>query len=511
MLKSRASIRRTERRFCALLRVAALGISLPWLASYAAAQDQTSREGRVEAIHKVLRDLHDHDEFTGSVLVAQGGKVIYRDAIASTEHEARELRTRPSNVGSLAKGFTAMAVMMLAEQGKLGFDDAVARHVPEVAAAIPHVTIRHLLTHSSGIPDVGDLGIDRPGPRERDVLNAIRAHAARFAAPGRRYRYSNAGYMLLAMAVESASGGTFDRFQQTAIFEPAGMTNTRPESGPRSPDEAKGHGGLVSTVDDLLKWDQTLASNSLVSETTFTQSLIPPSVTEGTTTYAFGWNVAATQNDTYMWHTGNHSGGQRAFLGRRLHDRIAIIILTTGNSRRTEIADAIVNILHDRPYVPPRLSIARRLRATIDAEGVDAATASYVQLRRTPGTRYDFSESELNGLGYTLLGEERNADAVRMFELNVRHFPTSSNAFDSLGDALDRSGRRADAIRAYSRALQLDPSNVHTEAKLRKLRSPLSRVSSGRMSIVLGSVTVLSVVGLYISRRKRPRSSHRTS
>ena len=117
-----------------------------------------------------------------------------------------------------------------------------------------------------------------------------------------------------------------------------------------------------------------------------------------------------------MWHTGN-AGGQRAFLGRRLKDRIAIIILTRGNSRRVEIADAIVNILHGRPHEPPQLSIARRLLPVIEADGVDAAFALYEQLRTTPGTRYDFSEPELNGLGYTLLESRKNDAAIRVFQL----------------------------------------------------------------------------------------------
>ncbi len=170
-----------------------------------------------------------------------------------------------------------------------------------------------------------------------------------------------------------------------------------------------------------------------------------------------------------MWHTGN-SGAQRAFLGRRLGDRIAIIILTNGNSRRVEIADAIVDILHDRPYVPPKLSIARKLLTAIEGQGVDAALALYEQLRKTAATRYDFSEPELNGLGYTLLDRGKNADAIRILEFNVRQFPTSSNAFDSLGEAFYRSGQRAEAAKAYARAVELDPSNVSARAMMLKLQ-----------------------------------------
>jgi CubicO group peptidase (beta-lactamase class C family) len=452
-----------------IVSLTAIGSVMSCLAVALAMQRVIAQNDTAETIRRMLMVLHENEEFTGSVLVAQAGKIIYRDAIASTPDEARKLLTSPSNIGSLAKGFTAMAAMMLADRGRLSYDDPIARYVPELAGATSGITLRHLLTHTSGIPDVGDLGIDRPGLRERDVVNAVRAHHASFARPGLKYRYSNTGYIIVAMAVESITGETFDRFLQTAIFEPLDMTSTRPAAGPRGPDLTKGDGGLVSTADDLLKWDQALASERLVSAKTFSEALVPAKVDEGQSTYGFGWNVGQRDGDTYMWHTGN-AGGQRAFIGRRLHDRLAIIILTEGNSRRVEIADAIVNIVHNRPYDPPKLSITPRLLAVIDAQGVDAALTLYAQLRAAD-RRYDFSEAELNSLGYTLLDKGRNADAVRVFELNARQFPTSSNAFDSLGDGLSRSGRRTEATQAYSRALDLDPSNVNARAKLRKVES----------------------------------------
>ena len=478
------------------------GTALACLTAALPMQESGTSNDKAETIRRMLIEQHEDGQFTGSVLVAQAGNVIYRDAIASTPDDARKLLTSPSDIGSVAKGFTAMAIMMLAEQGRLSYDDLIARHVTELTGATPGVTIRHLLTHTSGIPDVGDLGIDRPDLRERDVVDAIRTHHGRFARPGLKYRYSNTGYILLAMAVENVTGRTFDAVLQSAIFDPLGMNNTRPERGPRTAEEAKGYGGLFSTADDLLKWDQALDSDKLVRAKTLMEGLVPPKVAEGESTYAFGWNVVQKDGDTYMWHQGN-AGGPRAFLGRRLRDRIAIIILTTGNSRRVEIADAIVNILHGRPFVPPKLSLARRLLAVIDAQGVDAALALYEQLRGTAATRYDFSEAELNGLGYTLLDRRRNVDAIRVFELNARQFPSSSNAFDSLGEALSRSGQRAEAVQAYSRALELDPSNVNARAKLQEVKSRTWQLTAGAAVFVFG----VAAAWFLLSRRKRAVAS----
>ena len=173
---------------------------------------------------------------------------------------------------------------------------------------------------------------------------------------------------------------------------------------------------------------------------------MPASVAEGTSTYAFGWNVAPRNGDTFIWHTGN-SGDRRAFLGAP-SDRITIIILTSGDSRRLEIADAVIDILHHRPYTPPRLSIARNLIPVIKGKGVDSAIAVH-RLRATEPDAYDFGEGELNGLGYTLLGMSDVAGAIRVFELNAQQYPGSSNVFDSLGEAYARANRRDDARKAY--------------------------------------------------------------
>ena len=122
-----------------------IGSALACLAAALPLQEPTSRKNQAETIRRMLMELHENDEFTGSVLVAHPGIVIYRDAIAATPGDAHKLLTSPSNIASLANPFTAMAVMMLAEKGKLGYDDLIARHVPELAGATPGIKIRHLL------------------------------------------------------------------------------------------------------------------------------------------------------------------------------------------------------------------------------------------------------------------------------------------------------------------------------------------------------------------------------
>lgn len=421
-------------------------------------------EGRT--IQRMLDRLHEAGEFTGVILVARDGQPVFRDVLSSPQQA--ESFDEPVAIASLTKGFTAMAVMMLAEQGKLRYDDPIGRHVPALADAVPTVTVRHLLTHTSGIPDVGDLGIDHPNLLEREVVDAVRAQHQHFPAPGARYRYSNTNYNLLALIVGAVSGQRFEEVLQRSIFTPLGMNRTRPAAS-RVAGAAGGDGELVSTVDDLLRWDQAIATKKLVGEKTLAEGLAPAAVTEGTTTYAFGWNVAPRNGDTFIWHTGN-SGDRRAFIGRSVERRITVIILTSGDSRRLEIADAVVDILEHRPFTPPRLSIARRLTPTAQDKGVDAAITLYGQLKTSESQAYDFGEGELNRLGYGVLGRGDVNGAVRIFELNAQQYPASSNVFDSLGDAYDRANRRDEARKAYARAIELDPANASARAKLEKLK-----------------------------------------
>ena len=148
------------------------------------------------------------------------------------------------------------------------------------------------------------------------MVEAVRGRN-QLARTDQRYRYSNAGYSLLATVVEARPVQPFDDFLRQEIFAPLGISRTRPAAGSRSKEAVKGDGGLVSTVDDLLRWDQTLTTGKLVGAKTLAEALEPAPVTEGTSTLAFGWNVAPRSGDTVVWHTGN-SGDRRAFLGRRV-------------------------------------------------------------------------------------------------------------------------------------------------------------------------------------------------
>ncbi|MBI4327954.1 MAG: serine hydrolase [Chloroflexi bacterium] len=422
-----------------------------------------------ETIRAMLTTLNENGQFNGSILVAQNGKVIYRDAFGTADGSSRRnLPETPSNLASVSKQFTAMAVMMLAEHGRIHYDGPISKHLPELAGLGEAITIRHLLTHTSGIPDVGDLGIDHPNLKESEVLQAIIEQRAQLPDAGKQYRYSNTGYTLLGMIVEKVSEMSLGDYLDRNIFKPLEMKSTRLASRRRY---TKGDSGIVSTVDDLLKWDQALYAERLVKQTTLDEAFTPASVREGTSTYGFGWNAATKDGERFVWHTGN-TGQYRAFIGRRLGERILVVILTNqGPSRRPEICDAIINILHGKPHTMPKLSITMKIAGVIQARGVEAGIEEYERLKATQPETFNFSdESELNSLGYQLLGQGEKQAALRIFELNTRAFPASSNAWDSLGEAYTKAGQKDRAVQAYTKALKFDPTNVNSQKMLRSLK-----------------------------------------
>jgi CubicO group peptidase (beta-lactamase class C family) len=438
----------------------------------------------VKQIHDLISSLYDNGEFNGSILVASSGKIVYSNGFGTANFQTGEKFTihTPSCIASVTKQFTAVGIMMLAEQNKLRYDDPVTKFV-KLPDCYNQVTLRHLLTHTSGVFEYSDLGSGRP---DKLIFKTDSLHFQ----PGHRYEYSNSNYVLLSIVIEKITDVSFPDFLKRKILEPLGMTRTFP-----FPNEDKkigevavgynqfvklddydspvmfGDGGLYSTVEDLLKWDQALYTEQLLKQSTLAEAFRPAIVREGTTTYGFGWNVAEGPYGKYVWHTGN-TAGFRAYIQRRLNQHRTIIILTnTGPSKRIEIAEAINAILDKKPYVPPKRSGPKRMYRILTQHGFDQAINFYDSARQQSNSSYDFSESDMNLFGYYLLSNANKVDeAIKIFELNTQAYPGSSNCFDSLGEAYLKKGDKQAALKSYRRAFEIDPRNLHAAKMLEKIK-----------------------------------------
>ncbi len=503
------------------LRTAILLLTSSWI--WCAGVHAVSPDRSAE-IDKLMSTLFERGQFNGTVLVAEQGEIIYRKAFGKANFQTGADFTpeTPSNIGSVTKQFTAMAIMTLAERKKLSYDDPVSKYIPEFShtAHLSKITLRNLLNHTSGIPDYGDLGIDDSGLDQKGLIAALLKKEDALAKPGLKYKYSNPGYALLGIVVERASGKRFGDFLEQEIFKPAGMSNTFvcDSAGKKNartavgygqfgqvddggPTAIPGDGGMYSTVVDLFRWDQVLYTDKLVRQSVLAEAFSPGKVEQGTSTYGFGWNIADESGTKYLWHQGNQAGF-RAFIGRRLSDRVTVIMLTNkGNSKRLDINTAIQNILAAKPYVLPKQSGAEKLYKAIHDFGIQAALEMYNALKN--GNEYDLGESELNTLGYQLLyGDKRVGEAIAVFKLNTSAYPKSSNAFDSLGEAYRSNGERNLAVNSYKTAVKLDPANGHAVAMLRELE--LGR-TLWRAIPTISAMGVMLVAAILVKRRFRKR------
>ena len=347
---------------------------------------------KVDKIDELVNRYYDIGKFNGCILVAENRKITYQNALGFTDAEQNEKLTLDHNfrLASVSKQFTAMAIMMLQEQGKLNYDDNLWLYIPELPYW--HINIRHLLTHTSGLPDYTSLleefwdlanksSPERKVTSNMDALKLIvqKQPPVKFH-PGDRHEYCNTGYMVLALIVERVSGERFQDFMKRYIFQPLEMNHTyvneptgilpeiqrahgfkpNPEGSGFIFDDHHyqngmyGDGGIITTIKDMMKWDQALSTNKLVRKTTLDAALAPAVLNDlSSVNYGFGWSIIPGENGTVVAHGGGWLGF-RAFILRDITNHHTVIQLCNmPGIHKGELAFAINDILHDREYTLP--------------------------------------------------------------------------------------------------------------------------------------------------------------
>jgi CubicO group peptidase (beta-lactamase class C family) len=325
---------------------------------FASCASHSIRSSTANLIDQFFSDYNTPGSPGASVSIVRDGNALLSKAYGLADLEAPILATVRANyrLASLTKQFTAMAVMILADRGRLTLNDRLIDVLPLAPAYLQNVRIRHLLNHTSGIVDYEDLIPDSQTVQvlDRDVLTLLSGIDSVYFSPGERFKYSNSGYALLALVVEARSGQSFARFLRENIFLPLGMSHTvafengistvqsraygysRTDSGFVRTDQSVtsavlGDGGIYASVDDLARWDQELYSQSLVPSSLFREAFSPAQLNDGSiTNYGFGWYIEPLNGIRSVYHTGSTRGFRNAIL--RIPDkRLTIIILTNRN------------------------------------------------------------------------------------------------------------------------------------------------------------------------------------
>ncbi|GJM31510.1 MAG: penicillin-binding protein 4* [Saprospiraceae bacterium] len=434
---------------------------------------------------------HENGLFNGTILVDEQGQVIYDKAWGYADFQSKKPLTNDAAfyLASVSKQFTTMAVMMLKEQGKLSYDDPLSKYFPEFPPYANTVTIRHMMTHTSGIPDHYRLGAGRPGLNNNDVFNLLIQQDTLDFTPGERYSYSNGGYILLSMIVEKVTGQLFSSYMKEHIFDPLGMNNTLvfDESNTNvinrtigytpfgKPDDynlyTTGAGGMYTTTGDLHKWDRALYTEQLVSQATLEDAFTPFQLNDGKTrNYGFGWRIQEDSLTKKVFHTGGMAGF-RTFLLRDITHKNAIIMLTNKGDAFPlgPMVTALTNILEGKPYTLPQIPVSLALYDLAKDGKMKKVNKQYRKLKQKHADKYDCSEEELNNLGYLLIAEEDLEAAKGIFKLNVDNYPQGFNTYDSYAEACMLLGEYDLARINYKKSLELNPENTNAEEMLKKL------------------------------------------
>jgi len=347
-----------------------------------------------------------------AIAVVKDGKIVKADSygLANVELNVPVNKETVFEIGSVSKQITAAAIMLLVEEEKVNLDEKISKYLPAAPETWKNVTVRNLLTHTSGIKSYTGLsGFELTKRLKRDeFVKSIGTHPLEFE-PGERYNYSNSGYNLLGFIIESVSGESYWDFLQKRIFKPLGMNKTA-NRDPQFivPNRADGYewrnerlvgrdydltdvfsaGAIVSTVTDLAKWEAALRGDTFLKKESKETIWTPVRFNSGKLyPYGLGWNVTEFRGHKLFSH-GGQTAGFAANISRYVDDNLTVIVLTNLGDQGlgTMIARGIAKI-----YLPDI-----SLRAMKEQKSADANTTKQMQ-----NALRSYLEEKLNADSFT--------------------------------------------------------------------------------------------------------------
>ena len=311
-------------------------------------------------IDRIMSAAYPPDQPGAAVLVARNGEVIFRQGygLANLEHKVPISPDTVFRLASATKQFTATAVLMLMERGRLSLDDEITKFLPDYPTAGAKITVAHLLAHTSGIASYTDMpewmGRLREDLTVEGLIDIFKDQPLMFQ-PGDKWAYNNSGYVLLGAIIEKASGQKYEDFIREHIFEPAGMKNSYyggyakiiPQRAAGYEREGDGYvharflsmsqpyasGALLSTVNDMLRWNQALYSGKLIKKDTLDLAFEPFKLNNGQeTNYACGWMIGQIKGHRVVQHGGGIFGFSTFTLSMP-EDHVYVVLLSNDSGR----------------------------------------------------------------------------------------------------------------------------------------------------------------------------------
>jgi CubicO group peptidase (beta-lactamase class C family) len=480
-----------------------------------------------QKLDSLFNSLYTYGQINGNVLVAENGVPLYQKSFGCSNFKTKALNNDNSgfSLASISKTFTSTAILQLKEKGKLKLDDLVTKYFSD----FPYldISIRHLLTHTSGLPSENKLFNqqikDNPNKvfSNKDLLPTLKSLKLPLEfKPNDKFQYANTNYILLALLVEEISSLTFQEYVQKNIFSSAKMTNTyfqkdasqignknrvidyeypflysTQRENVDSLEDYRvrmvnlsgfvGNGNIITTTTDIFKFDQALYAGKLVKQSSLQEAFTPnklnnnqPSETRlggEKASYGLGWFILVDSlKGKIVGHTGGVPGAMSILLRNLDKKQTVILFDNTFSLSLYKSGINAINVINNKSIVATKQSLTKIYGRTLAEKGIDVAFTKFQELR-DDSLHYYFDENDMNDLGGQLLdatslkGNKEKELALEVFKLNTLLFPSSANSYNSYAWALSIVGKTEQAIWLYKKSLTINPNDEDVKTELEKL------------------------------------------
>lgn len=461
-------------------------LSVSLTESFPAQNDNVS-----EKVNSLMNDCKALNLFSGTILVAKDGNIIFEKSYgyAETEKNISNENNTKYNIGSIGKEFTAIMILQLIQENKLQLSDNLGKYFnffSELASA--EVTIKYLLNHKSGFGDY----IMNPGfqmNKEKynelsELIKFISEEEPEFK-PGTNNRYSNSGYVILGGIIEKVTGKSYSENMKERILEPLEMKSSGyinwdfkdPLKSTGYIIDIKGNardnndlrlqgspaGGMYSTAEDLLKLDQSLMNDNKLLEDNY-KIILFSNFNEKTTSNMDDLKKNVNAQNVFAGGAPGISSIYMSFPGKGY----TAIILSNFDKAAEDLEPYIADIINTGDYKKPKPSLGPFLYKVYEKEGEVYFAENLKSLINENGYQIT-DDGILNNIGYEFLQNEMPGAAVSVLKLNAELYPNVPNCFDSLGEAYFMTGNKEEAKINYLKVLEMNPNNENAKKMLEKI------------------------------------------
>jgi CubicO group peptidase (beta-lactamase class C family) len=455
-------------------------------------------QSKKDKLDEVMKTYHRFNMFDGSVLVAENGKVIYKNAFGMANREWNIPNTTDTKfmIGSVSKPITSILTLIQVQKGLIDLDKTISDYLPEFPEKNGgRITIRQLMSHTSGMPNYDIMKDFFPSVSRRYFTREdyvkLYADSSLVFEPGTSYYYSSWGYFTLGYILERVSGKSYAQLMKEDIFDKLGMNGSgsyyhtqvinKRASGYdyslgsytsadfRDQSNTMGTGDLYSTVEDLFKLHLALTNNTLLNKK-LTEEMFTPGIRPWR--YGYGWfnqQFRYTPSDSVF--TNYHLGMTEGFLSFLVRipstNSLVVFLCNSSPTHFFGIASSLMRVLYNKP-VDIKQPVHKAMESMIPSKGVAKAVEEYKKMKADTA-HYYVDWLAMDQLGGQLFALKRYDEARIIYENNAAEFPERDYVLTNLAKTYEELGRKQDAITYYQKAVALNPKNEEAKNRLREL------------------------------------------